>query len=296
MTAPVTVAPPASAGKLEKLVLAYANREGVAVGRVRHWISFMMLSGALDRAASRPNGPRFVVKGGVALELRLPGRARATDDLDVVAICDEQDLVVALDDALREPYHDCSFSRRAETKPLGEHAVRVYVQIAYRSVRWGTIQVDLARPDGDLTETERLPSLPLAAFGLVGPVDVACLSLRYQIAQKFHGLTKVLPDGAENDRHRDAIDLLVLRDLVDATQLPDLREACEATFRSRGAQAWPPTIELPPSWRDPFVALAATLGLSVQSLAEAERELRDFVIAIVAARPDSEPPEPNADA
>lgn len=54
---------PASVGKLEKYVLAHANREGLAVGRVRHWISFMMLSGALDQAAGRQGGPRFIVKG-----------------------------------------------------------------------------------------------------------------------------------------------------------------------------------------------------------------------------------------
>ncbi|MGI8547318.1 MAG: hypothetical protein ACR2M1_08280 [Gemmatimonadaceae bacterium] len=43
--------PPPSVGKLDKYVLAYANAEGIAVGRVRHWLSFMLLSGALDRAA-----------------------------------------------------------------------------------------------------------------------------------------------------------------------------------------------------------------------------------------------------
>ena len=74
--------PPPSVGKLEKYVLAHATRAGLAVGRVRHWISFMMISAALERASDRPDGPRFVVKGGVALELRLGRRARATDDKD----------------------------------------------------------------------------------------------------------------------------------------------------------------------------------------------------------------------
>ncbi len=63
-----------------------------------------MLCGALDRAANTPNGPKFVIKGGVALELRLPGRARATNDLDLVAMCADHDLVATLDEALRAPY------------------------------------------------------------------------------------------------------------------------------------------------------------------------------------------------
>lgn len=274
---------PPSVGKLEKYVLAHANREGLAVGRVRHWISFMMLSGALDRAAGRPGGPRFIVKGGVALELRLPARARATEDLDIVAVCDEDDLIAALDEALREPYHDCTFSRRAETRPLGDRAVRVWVQIAYRSQRWATIQVDLARPDGADTETERLPGIPLSSFGLTGPADVACLSMRYHVAQKFHGMTKVPHHGGENDRFRDAVDLLLLRELLHGADLRVVREACEDTFRVRAEHPWPPAIVLPPTWREPYAAMARALGIQETNLANAERALREFLAAIEAA-------------
>lgn len=274
---------PPSVGKLEKYVLAHANREGLAVGRVRHWISFMMLSGALDRAAGRPGGPRFIVKGGVALELRLPTRARATEDLDIVAVCDEDDLLAALDEALREPYHDCAFSRRTETRPLGDKAVRVWVQIAYRSQRWATIQVDLAQPDATDTEAERLPGIPLASFGLTGPADVACLSMRYHVAQKFHGMTKVPHHGGENDRFRDAVDLLLLRDLLHGADLRAVREACEETFRIRAEHPWPPMIALPPSWREPYAAMARTLEIEEAELDDAERALRAFLETIEAA-------------
>jgi hypothetical protein len=274
---------PPSVGKLEKYVLAHANREGLAVGRVRHWISFMMLSGALDRAAERPGGPRFVVKGGVALELRLPTRARATEDLDIVAVCDEDDLLTALDEALREPYHHCTFSRRAETYPLGDKAVRVSVQIAYRSQRWATIQVDLTRPEATDTETERLPGIPLRHFGLVGPVDVPCISMRYHIAQKFHGMTKVPHHGGDSDRFRDAVDLLLMRDLLTEADLRAVREACEETFRIRAEHAWPPTIVLPSTWRDPYASMAQAVGIGAHSLDAAEGALRAFVAAIIAA-------------
>lgn len=280
-------------------MLAYANAEGIAVGRVRHWISFMLLSGALDRAASRaaftPGGPRFIVKGGVALELRLPGRARATDDLDIVVVCDEEDLVAALDTALStapdatsgtvssEPYLGCTFTRRPDVHLLGDKGARVWVQIAYRSQRWATVQVDLARPDATATETVRLGGIPLTRFGLVGPQDVVCLSLRYHIAQKFHGMTKVPHDGVENDRFRDAVDLLLLRDLAADDELSAVREACEQTFRLRGEHAWPPTIALPSHWRAPFAALAASVKLPVTDLTDAESALQVFVSELLAA-------------
>jgi hypothetical protein len=275
--------PPPSVGKLDKYVLAYATAEGLAVGRVRHWISFMMLSGALDQAARQPDGPRVVVKGGVALELRLPGRARATDDLDVVIQCDEEDLVEAFDGALRPGYGDCTFTRRADVHPLGDKGVRVWVQVAYRTQRWATVQVDLAHPDAAGTETERLGGIPLARFGLSGPPDVPCLSLRYHIAQKWHGMTRAMPNGGPNDRFRDAIDLLLLRDLVDPAELPAVREACEETFRVRAEHAWPPPIALPTHWEKPFGAMATGVGLSSASLGEAERELRAFLDTIRAA-------------
>ncbi|MGI8547319.1 MAG: hypothetical protein ACR2M1_08285 [Gemmatimonadaceae bacterium] len=98
------------------------------------------------------------MKGGVALELRLPGRARATDDLDIIVVCDEEDLVTALDTALSaasdstwgtassESYLGCTFTRRPDVHPLGDKGVRVWIQISYRSQRWATVQAERIPP------------------------------------------------------------------------------------------------------------------------------------------------------
>ena len=75
--------PPPSAGVLARYAQAYARELGVAEGRVRAWIAYMIMAGALERASGAA-GPRFIVKGGVALELRLRDRARATKDIDIV--------------------------------------------------------------------------------------------------------------------------------------------------------------------------------------------------------------------
>ena len=45
----------------------------------------MIMSGMLERSATAVDGYRFTVKGGVALELRLGDRARATCDRNNVA-------------------------------------------------------------------------------------------------------------------------------------------------------------------------------------------------------------------
>jgi hypothetical protein len=78
-----TKPPPRSVGELAKRVRAYANRSGIAEGRVRLWIAHMALAGAFSEEASDDTGPRITIKGGVAIELRLGSRARATRDLDV---------------------------------------------------------------------------------------------------------------------------------------------------------------------------------------------------------------------
>ncbi|MGH9158379.1 MAG: nucleotidyl transferase AbiEii/AbiGii toxin family protein [Vicinamibacteraceae bacterium] len=44
----------------------------------------MILGGQLERGSSLAKGPRFTIKGAVALEMRLPLKARATRDIDLV--------------------------------------------------------------------------------------------------------------------------------------------------------------------------------------------------------------------
>lgn len=73
--------PPPSAGVLARYAQAYARELGVAEGRVRAWVAYMIMAGVLDRATNA-DSPLFIVKGGVALELRLRDRARATKDID----------------------------------------------------------------------------------------------------------------------------------------------------------------------------------------------------------------------
>jgi hypothetical protein len=66
--------PPPSAGVLARYAQAYARELGVPESRVRAWVAYMILAGVFERATDIGT-PRFIVKGGVALELRLRDRA-----------------------------------------------------------------------------------------------------------------------------------------------------------------------------------------------------------------------------
>ena len=50
---------------------------------LRRWLGFMIVAGMLDAARHADDGePLFLVKGGVAMELRMNTGARAPKDLD----------------------------------------------------------------------------------------------------------------------------------------------------------------------------------------------------------------------
>jgi len=110
--------PPPSAGVLARYAQAYAREVGVAEGRVRAWVAYMIMAGALERATGAA-GPRFIVKGGVALELRLRDRARATKDIDVVLRDGKADLADTLERAVTGDAGQ-GFSFRRKGEPLEE--------------------------------------------------------------------------------------------------------------------------------------------------------------------------------
>jgi hypothetical protein len=263
---------------LEQLVTRASRAQGTTAARLRRWVSAMVLLGALERA-ERDGGPQFVLKGGVAIELRLRTGARATQDVDIIFRGRPNELLSALDDALAEPYREFTF-QRGEPADRGPHARRFEVRLSYQTRPWSTVRLEVSRPDADGAEIERVAAIGLEHFKLSGPHEIACLPLRFQIAQKLHAVTE-RPTGRENRRFRDLVDLLILRDLAD--DLVALRRACEDTFQQRATHAWPPELVVPGSWRSGYAELAAEVGLDVRDVDAAAGELRVFLADIASA-------------
>lgn len=275
---------PASVGVLAKYVQAYARDAGLSEGRVRGWISYMVMAGALERAAAGGQ-PRFMVKGGIALELRLRNRARATKDIDVVLQDDDADLARTLERAMTgEAYQGFTFRRKGEPVLLDNGTVNLELAVTYRGGAWTTIAVDVARAEPGESEIEWLPAIPLTDdFGIAGPVNLPCLPLRLHIAQKLHGMTLPPRSGKRNERFRDLIDLLLMEELV--TDYQGVREACEMVFRSRGTHGWPPPLVVPEHWTDPFARLAEDLELPVADANAGMARVQAFVTRILQTEP-----------
>lgn len=243
----------------------------------------MVVIGALDRARAEDAGWEFLVKGGVAIELRLGLGARTTKDLDILFRGDPDQLIAALDAVLTEPYSGFSFVR-GEIEDIGETTSRrLDVKVAFQGKAWATARLEISPPEGRATEeVEIVDAISIADFGLQGPDRVRVLSLRYQIAQKLHACTETFDDG-ENDRFRDLIDLILLRALVD--DLGSVRDACREVFTARGKHSWPPTLTAPDSWVEPFARLAAEHEFPITDVHVAADEVRALIASIDSGAP-----------
>ena len=256
---------------------AYAREHGLPPKRARDWISYMILGGHLERASASSEGPRFAIKGAVAIEMRLPDKARATRDIDLVVDNPPGDeLVAALRNALDGEYQGFTFRVKGDSHEMPNATVRVDVALEYRGRSWATVQVDLSAREGARTEVELVEPLNLEPFGLETPEALPCLSLRYHIAQKIHAMTEpARDDETPNERFRDLVDLLLMRELT--SDQGGVREACIELFGIRGTHAWPPDFDPPEFWEEPFRALAEAVELPVVRLEAAVREAQVFI-------------------
>ena len=277
--------PPHNVQVLQRWVGELARQQGVAPARVQRWISFMVVAAVLDHVRDENEDPMFVLKGGAALELRLGLRARATKDFDTTYRHVMDGMINRLDEALRRGHGDFTATRSEPERIAGTGAQRLDIKLNYRGRSWATMQLEVAGAEGEAgREIDRVPGKPLDSLGLDVPIEVPCVSVRYQIAQKLHACTEKPSGGRSNDRFRDLIDLLLLKDLVNEDEWVALREACEELFSLRGMHEWPPAVTVFDFWPEPFRALATQLSFPIDSVEEAAREVESFISRIRSAR------------
>jgi Nucleotidyl transferase AbiEii toxin, Type IV TA system len=273
--------PPGNRSHLQRLANAAAADARMPAGRYQRWINTHIIAAVLDRVRDEDGEPLFTLKGGAAMELRLGLTARASKDYDAAFRARAADMLDALDRALAEDWHGFQLLRTAPEPVRETGAVRMDVRLAYKGKAWGSVQLEVAPTEGDTgREIDRIPARPLDAVQIEGPERIACVSVRYQIAQKIHACTEIYPDGRENDRFRDLIDLQLLRELVDDGGLPAVRAACVEIFELRAKHAWPPAVTVWPSWADGFAAMARDVAFHTEDVEIAGDDLRAFIADI----------------
>lgn len=271
---------PLNVRDLESLATVMADERGITKKRVQHWISYMVLASQLERVSRDSEGPRFTLKGGVPLEMRLDGQARATRDLDlIVHVGGADEMVPALRTGLDGPYQGFTFRVKGDEYRMGD-SIRVSVALEYRGRSWNTIQIDLSPEERHKLEEERLEPLDLARFRIELIDEVSCLSLRYHLAHKIHGMTLPSTEGSPNERVHDLVDVFLVQERLGGESLGRMREACIDVFRARDRHDWPPAFDPPEFWGIEYEARAADLGLSVATFEDAVDEARRYITAI----------------
>jgi hypothetical protein len=289
---------PTNARVLDAWIAAAQERVKLDSGRLGWLVASTVVVAVLQRAVGSPDRPIFLLKGGTYLQHRLGRSARPTKDIDGIIGGDIDEFVRHLDVVLAEPWGPLTLERgpveTIETPARIAKPRRFDVRLSIRGKVWRKIQVEIAPEEGSAAlENEVLQAPALNHFGLPSPDRLLGIALRYQIAQKLHACTDPHdPPVARNDRARDVVDLLALRELAaleNVVTLRDLRNACTDVFITRADDArtlgrtirrWPCSVVAHPHWGPDFVAAAAAVGRADLTIDTAVSELNSWIAAI----------------
>ena len=285
---------PSSARILNAWITQAQDRLATSGPRLSWLVAATVVSAALQRAVDEHGSPLFLLKGGTLLQYRLPATSRSTRDIDGLVRGGIDEFLAELDKVLVAPWGPLTLMRGdVEAIQVPSRIVkprRFDIVVQLNGVTWRRVQVEVSPDEGQAgaaPESIRAPSL--AGFGLPSPEHLTSLSMDYQIAQKVHACTDPHnPPALVNDRARDVVDLLLLRDLTSETMSPTLvevRAAIEDIFATRASEArrvgatprtWPARCIALPHWVPSFASAADSASLSV-SLVDAVEELNDWL-------------------
>lgn len=244
-----------------------AAQEGVPPQRVRNRYMFQRVLARLAR------DPRWVLKGGFSLELRLGLAARTTKDLDLLrwdaAGLTAEDLQDLLDEALDVDLgDDCNFAVRRPRQVRAEDEVpstwRVVVDVQVARSPFETVTIDVVtspvEPTSGVDAVAVRPVLGGQAF------SVRSIDLPRHAAEKTHAYARIYAHDRPSSRVKDLVDLALLVE-EELLEPADYARAVTGVFAERDASAPPPELPDPPgAWAVPFAAMAADIGLNQQSL------------------------------
>lgn len=268
--------PPASMKMLNDWV-NHADRRANAGGRLGWLVASTVVVAALQRAVDDTQTPRFLLKGGTLLQHRLGQETRATKDIDGLIRGDIEEFLASLDDALALPWGPLTLRRerlaviRTPSRVIQPRRFDVLVEM--RGKTWRRIQVEISPDEGGAgSEHEAFPAPHLGSVGLPAPAEMVGLAMRFQVAQKIHACTDPhRPPDDINDRPRDVVDLLLLRDL-GVGPLADAKAAVLATFDARAADAralgrpertWPTQVVAHRHWTTDYERARTQAGIEL---------------------------------
>lgn len=287
---------PVSARALNMWLRDAQTRTGVGEKRIGWLLASTVAVAALQRALGADEEPLFLLKGGLFMEFHLGLDARVTKDVDALFRGGVERFESALDAAISEPWGPFTLQRTAIEEITGARRLakprRFDLKLLIKGTVWRRIKVEISFPEGHIADgLESVPTPRAGFFGITTPDHLSGIAMAYQVAQKLHACTD--PDDPPeflNDRVRDVVDLLLIRDrFYGGLAAIDVRAACVDVFSARAAEAsevgqpvrrWPPVLAVPnEEWVRAYPALAESVDISL-TLDQAVSALNDWIVSM----------------
>jgi hypothetical protein len=265
---------------LEQRLQAESLATGIALNRLRRRVVFERIIFRID--AAEPG--RWVIKGGMALEIRMPDRARTTKDLDLGLREDGTDatnLRERLIEALGVDPDDDGFTfavgpaTELDADEAGRPLWRFSVQASLAGKAFDGLKLDVAPRAEELEPTERVTLPTRLSFAGIAARPVELIDVNRHAAEKVHAFTRTYGD-RPSSRVRDVVDLVLLieNEMLDMERTA---EALTAVFAQRATHELPLTLpDPPPLWNDQYAALVADLSVGARTLDAALTLLRQW--------------------
>jgi hypothetical protein len=242
-----------------------SRQTSISIDRLRRRVVFERVLARLHTAEPGV----WVLKGGMALEVRLRDNARLTKDLDLGMRGDISE-PAAFHDRLIESLATLETTDFFQFRPgipaamredLGgvpTWRVRVEANLAGRA--FGTLSLDVSPRAHELTATEHLTLPNSLDFAGIPECSVEVVDVHRHAAEKLHAISRQYGD-RENSRVRDLVDLVLLveHDLLDRDRLA-LQAGHVWAERDRTEPPDEPPA-LPFDWAPRYADLAALHGL-----------------------------------
>ena len=255
---------------------------GASPDQLRTFVAFDRLLARLNAL----NDENFVVKGGVALEYRMPNTVRRTNDLDLAmhGFTEARDAMRAATrlnigdhfttSIVKEPTADKPIIEGVASYRWGLHVNVGQKQFSYLTLDVGIEETSFRRPD-----TIEAPNF--LAFAGLPPTSVRVIPVEYHLAEKLHAYARTYAANRPSSRVKDLVDMVLIASR-NPIESDSLRNAIIDVFSSRGSLEIPRRFIDPPAvWRDRYAALIKPIGIDDNMAVGASiaRELFDGALA-----------------
>jgi len=264
---------------LERRLKEIQRIENIPLVRLRKQVAFERFIARLQTV--QPD--TWILKGGLAMQLRLGVQSRTTKDIDLLNTERSGDLFDSIVEiALLEIGDWFSFEvmQTAESPEddFGGHRFHVVCRLDGRVFE--QFHVDIGMGDLLIEEYDCLHFDPVLEFAEITATSVPCYPITQQIAEKFHALTRDYASGTST-RGKDFVDILLLAGLgsIDGVLLS---RVIDSIFSIRDTHPVPHIMPpLSDAIRREYTRITKELGLIFENFDAAEAALAAFINPIL---------------